>query len=114
MKTRKSKSGQIRQGDVLLVPIKKLPEGLKRVEGKVILAKGEVTGHAHVVGEPEAAEAWRGGADDDADLAHYVVAKKNTKVTHEEHAAVALKKGVVYESPVQVDYSEERTRKVAD
>jgi hypothetical protein len=44
-----------RQGDVMIVPVDAIPEGLKRVPlegGRVVLAHGEVTGHAHaVVGE---------------------------------------------------------------
>ena len=43
----KRESGQIRQGDVLLIPVDKAPpEGLQTQE-QVILAVGELTGHAH-------------------------------------------------------------------
>ena len=41
-----------RQGDVLVHPVDRIPEGLKKVpldKGRVILAYGERTGHAHVV-----------------------------------------------------------------
>ena len=41
---------QIRQGDVLLVPIDAIPAGavaVPREAGRVVLAHGEVTGHAH-------------------------------------------------------------------
>ncbi len=39
----------IRQGDVMLFKVEKLPKGAVEVEtqGDVILAFGEVTGHAH-------------------------------------------------------------------
>ena len=43
---------QIRQGDVLFVPIDSIPEGAVRVEptrGRYILALGETSGHAHVI-----------------------------------------------------------------
>ncbi len=46
-----------RQGDILLVPVKKLPGGLTEVpreEGKIILAEGEATGHLHAIEAPEA------------------------------------------------------------
>ena len=41
-----------RQGDVLIIPVAKLPdclEPMKRERGRVILAHGEVTGHAHAI-----------------------------------------------------------------
>lgn len=38
--------GQIRQGDVLLVPVQAEPPALAPV-AEVVLAWGEVTGHAH-------------------------------------------------------------------
>lgn len=46
-----------RQGDVLIRPVTSIPDGLKRVpldNGRMILAYGEVTGHAHaVIGDVE-------------------------------------------------------------
>lgn len=46
-----------RQGDVLIRPVASIPDGLKKVpldKGRVILAYGEVTGHAHaVIGDVE-------------------------------------------------------------
>ena len=46
-----------RQGDILLVPVEKVPKGLKPLErdnGKIILAEGEATGHLHSIEAPEA------------------------------------------------------------
>lgn len=43
-----------RQGDILLIPVKKLPDGLKEVprqNGRIVLAEGEVTGHLHVIAD---------------------------------------------------------------
>jgi hypothetical protein len=46
---------QIRQGDVFLIPVAKLPAGCKAIqpEGgrRFVLAHGEVTGHAHAIYE---------------------------------------------------------------
>jgi hypothetical protein len=39
--------GQIRQGDVLLIPVEVLPPAGRRGQPEVVLAEGEVTGHAH-------------------------------------------------------------------
>jgi hypothetical protein len=42
-----------RQGDVLFVPVDEIPKGVKAVErdtrGRIVLAEGESTGHAHCV-----------------------------------------------------------------
>ena len=47
----------LRQGDILLVPVEKVPDGLTEVpreNGKVVLAEGEATGHLHAIYAPEA------------------------------------------------------------
>jgi hypothetical protein len=47
-----------RQGDVLIVPVKSMPEQLDRIDredGRVVLAHGEVTCHAHAIRAEEAA-----------------------------------------------------------
>ena len=44
--------GQYRQGDVLIVPVRSMPGGMARRErdgGRIVLAYGEVTGHAHAI-----------------------------------------------------------------
>ena len=50
-----SKQIQIRQGDVYLVPVAKLPAGCTPIEPeggrRFVLAHGEVTGHAHAIYE---------------------------------------------------------------
>ncbi len=47
--------GLIRQGDLLLVPIAELPERVELVRrGRLVLAEGEATGHAHVVDDERA------------------------------------------------------------
>jgi hypothetical protein len=51
----KIQNRQYRQGDVLLERIGSLPKKLQPVDrehGKVVLAHGEVTGHAHTLAEP--------------------------------------------------------------
>ena len=50
-----------RQGDVLIVPVESIPEELDpvdREDGRVVLAHGEVTGHAHAI-EAEGAALFR-------------------------------------------------------
>ena len=56
---------QIRQGDVLLVRLEQTPEAflkeserrvdrVQREHGRLVLAEGEATGHAHVIENPDA------------------------------------------------------------
>lgn len=53
------RSGQYRQGDVLLVrvedDVKARPHrGVARDAGRIVLAYGEATGHAHAIADPDA------------------------------------------------------------
>jgi hypothetical protein len=50
-------SDPLRQGDILFVPVKKLPKGLTdvpRQNGRVVVAEGEITGHCHAIDAPGA------------------------------------------------------------
>jgi hypothetical protein len=47
-----------RQGDVLIIPVDSIPEKLdamEREDGRVVLAHGELTGHAHAIKDEGAA-----------------------------------------------------------
>lgn len=79
-----------RQGDVLLIPVNDLPENLSEVpreNGRLILAHGEATGHAHAVTSREAVllESLTGD--------RYLSLSKSTILTHEEHAHPELPAG---------------------
>ena len=92
----KKKNPGARQGDVLVryVPAGTIPAGARPIvrdrRGRVVLAEGEVTGHAHAVLEPgveyletgtgEAAERWLRVQD-------------TATLVHEEHAAHVLPPG---------------------
>lgn len=82
-----------RQGDVLLVKIAALPKNTKTVQrdnGRVILAYGEVTGHAHaVVGEADLFE-----VEGVSDRFLHVLADEGAQLVHEEHGTVTLDPGV--------------------
>src|SRR5258708_33558053 len=48
----KRRLSMYRQGDVLIVPVESIPEKLDPIDrenGRVVLAHGEVTGHAHAI-----------------------------------------------------------------
>jgi hypothetical protein len=100
---------QFRQGDVLIARVKAIPKGakpVKRDRGRVVLAYGEVTGHAHAIVEPEALL-----FDDKGDL--YLEADGTVTLRHEEHAPITIEPGV-YKVTRQREYSPEEIRNVAD
>ena len=102
---------QLRQGDVLLVRVAARPAGGRKVareDGRIVLALGEVTGHAHVIDAP-AVELY-----ETADGVRYLDVTAPAAVVHEEHAAVDLEPGV-YEVRLQREYAPAaRPRRVAD
>jgi hypothetical protein len=106
MKTMKNKN-QVRQGDVLIERIENIPTDAKKESGRVILAHGEVTGHAHEI-DMKDAEAWKRGGETVA-----VKVKRRTNVKHQEHAPAPLKRGA-HRVIRQREYSPEALRPVAD
>ncbi len=101
---------QVRQGDVLLHPIKKLPEGAKKENHvkKLVLAEGEVTGHAHVISSK------RQQVDHyTKETQSYLVVNEPVTVNHEEHGELVLEPGT-YEVRRQVEQWMDEVRKVAD
>lgn len=112
-----------RQGDVLLTLVAALPKGAKdmSLKDRIVLAYGEVTGHAHAVYPeiPERARArqtvkpkmparlWDAGAE------RFLQVVERTTLRHEEHAPVPLDPGI-YRVTTQREYSPEEIRRVAD
>ena len=102
-----------RQGDVCLVPVAEVPKGAKivaRDRGRIVLAYGEVTGHAHAVLDRQA-ELFM-APDVDARFLR-VMAASGVELVHEEHATIPLPRGI-YEVRTQREYSPEEIRRVAD
>lgn len=100
----------MRQGDVLLIPISEFPEGAKAVpreDGRVVLAHGEATGHAHAI-DSRRASLWALG-----DLRVLKVRERVVTLHHEEHAPVEIPEGL-YRVVRQREYSPEEIRNVAD
>jgi len=101
-----------RQGDVMVEEIEgaeTIPTPAKKIEadnGRVILAYGEVTGHAHAL--PAAKSAlyeWQGE--------RLLEIKEITCLTHEEHAPIEFEPGF-YRVIQQREYHPEAIRNVAD
>lgn len=102
---------QYRQGDVYIERISELPNKLKEVSresGAVILAHGEVTGHAHSI-KDDHATLFR----DDAGVTFLEVQEAVAALTHQEHATIELQPGA-YRVTRQREYHEEAPRNVAD
>jgi hypothetical protein len=99
-----------RQGDVLLVRVDESPAKARvvpRTAGRVILALGESTGHAHAIADPgvELLENAHGRV--------VIVPEGGATLSHEEHAPIPLPAGA-YRVILQREYRPEGDRNVAD
>lgn len=106
---------QARQGDVLLVPVERIPADAKQVppvDGTVVLALGEATGHHHSISS--GAALFR---PDDVPVGgpggFLEVGATGATLAHQEHSAIALPPGL-YRQAVQVEETPEAVRQVAD
>jgi len=88
---------QFRQGDVLITRIASMPTGLlpkPRDNGRVILAYGEVTGHAHAIADTLDAPAAALFDDPIAgDGSFVMLVESDTGIVHEEHGRIDLPAG---------------------
>lgn len=130
----------IRQGDVLLTPVSALPPGCTEVpndNGRIVLAYGEVTGHAHAIADHSKTlaeqrdtmrvEAMAGEITEAAILRakakarlllapsgeRYLEVQEAVTLKHEEHTQHTIPPGL-YQLPMQVEYSPAELRRVAD
>ena len=82
-----------RQGDVLIIPVESIPEKLDpigREDGRVVLAHGEVTGHAHAI-KAEGAALFR----DPKLMAVFMTVSGDAPVAleHADHATIMIPPG---------------------
>lgn len=123
----------IRQGDVLLKSVAVLPSGCVPVQldkGRIVLAYGEVTGHAHAIAD-HGQVARPIGPEAAAEIADAAIARFKAKlwqapsgerflevtepvtIRHEEHTAHTIQPGL-YQVPTQVEYRPKELVRVAD
>lgn len=95
-----------RQGDVLIMHVKTIPQ--KRQTKTVTLALGEATGHHHSILENAI-----GFADSENALAEYFEVSAKTQLTHQEHDPIPLEKGK-YMRFIQVEYTPQEIVNVRD
>lgn len=102
-----------RQGDVLIERIGSLPATLTKIDrenGRVILAHGEVTGHAHAIADSHA-DLY--SSQQEAGVTFLEVRDAVAALKHDEHSTIALPPGN-YRVTRQREYSPEAIRNVAD
>lgn len=100
-----------RQGDVLHIPTTEPTGTMQPIpleDGRVVLARGEATGHAHVI-EGRGADFVLNALT----LERYVHVREPATVRHEEHGALQLPSGW-YEVRIQREYERGAVRNVAD
>lgn len=104
---------QFRQGDVLITQVPSRPKAAKpkaRDNGRVVLAYGEVTGHAHAIAD---ATATLFSLLDDGAEEMFLEADGTVTLRHEEHGHIEIPGGV-YRVTRQREYTPEAIRNVAD
>jgi len=89
-----------------------IPKNAKRLDGPVILAYGEVTGHMHQIALPDEQHTkkvcyWDAGAE------RFLQVLETVALTHEEHGPITLEPGI-YRQGFQVEERGEEVRRVAD
>jgi hypothetical protein len=103
---------QFRQGDVLVErvdfdPTSKPHKAVPRDAGRVVLAYGEATGHAHAIAEADCEMVELESGE------RFIVTERGVSLRHEEHAPVRVPPGS-YRVTRQREYSPEEIRNVAD
>lgn len=102
-----------RQGDVLIERVAKRPttavKPVARENGKIVLAHGEVTGHAHAI-EEKGVALFSGGVNG---VTYLEVESAMAALRHEEHATIELPTGT-YRVQRQREYAPDEIRNVAD
>jgi hypothetical protein len=98
---------QFRHGDVIIQQVSGLPDQRDPLP-HLILAHGELTGHAHRVMPAAGAKLFRSELDMFLDIS-----AEGLQVVHEEHASISLPPGV-YRVWRQREYSPEEIRIVRD
>lgn len=110
-KTKTNQVFQARQGDVFIIGTADVPDGAKRTKrdaGRVVLAYGEVTGHAHAIADKGAVLFDAGSAG------RFLKVSKRVVLRHEEHAKIELPSGN-YRVVIQREYQPgELPRQVLD
>lgn len=96
-----------RQGDVMIVETAEIKGEQSAETGDIILAHGEVTGHAHRIKDIAHAKLWSAGAE------RFLQVMETVALTHEEHSTVTIPAGK-YQVVIQSEYTPQELRNVQD
>jgi ribosomal protein L16 Arg81 hydroxylase len=99
----------VRQGDVLYIPVDRIPDGAKLEDTKTV-AYGEVTGHHHTMVELDTKSKAEVYTLEDQMFAKVL---GDVVVTHQEHNELVVEEGI-YEIRIQREYTPEDIRRVLD
>lgn len=102
----------IQQGDVLFIPVDKIPNNTRKVNSNKyhILAIGEATGHSHKVAVEEA-DFLRTDCGDQS----FLNVIEGAVIMHEEHKTAVLPAGIWEVKIVrEYDYDKEQAKKISD
>ena len=105
-RSKKPAPGVQRQGDVFIVPLNELPDGL--TGARPVLAEGEVTGHSHRISDPATAQVLVR-----QNRMYLRVTASSATIVHEEHGPLTIPKGS-YEVRIQREYHPQEIRRVVD
>lgn len=103
-----------RQGDLLFMEVNVSAEKIEQMnlanrdgKGRIVLAEGETTGHAHAVLEAPVKMHWFGQS-------RYLTSPEPFTVVHEEHAPVNLPGGKVIQVIRQTEFDPLEMRTILD
>ncbi len=105
---------QIQHGDVLLQEVARVPTAAVRIpnEGGVVVARGEKTGHNHVI-KSDRANLWTLTRDGVTEL--YLEVESPVTITHDEHKPLPIPPGIYRVGRVkEYDYFAEMEREIED
>jgi hypothetical protein len=97
-----------RHGDIMIGEIETLPERAVPRPGTPVLAWGEVTGHSHRIEDPDSVVFYAVGQQ-----GYFEVVAETARLIHEEHAPIALPRGL-YRFWHQREYTPGAIRRVVD
>jgi hypothetical protein len=114
MKGKQMTKTMIRQGDVLVMPVAALPETKAAVapeNGRLILARGEATGHHHSFAFSDRVTLFR--EDGSGGGLFLLVTDAHAVLEHQEHSALTLPPGN-YAVRIQRTFAAGMVQQVAD
>jgi hypothetical protein len=105
---------QLQQGDVLFQQVASIPDGARRLpnQGQVVVARGEATGHNHVITSDRAGlwELTRNGV-----TVLYLDVETPVTLVHDEHKTLPIPPGIYRIGRIkEYDYFSEMERPIVD